>query len=115
MNCQGQSLSGPGVSAVVAMNCQGESVSGTGLSASVATNCVGISTSGRGLWASKIAASCFGETSNAGAVGLFSDAAVNYCSGSNLGGGPAMQADNAIGCTTFNGAIIAGQKFLGTP
>ena len=115
MNCQGQSVSGPGVSARVAMNCQGESVSGVGLFAQVATNCVGISNSGSGLWASKIATSCFGETSSAGTVGLFSDAAANYCSGSNQGGGPAMQADNAIGCTTFNGAIIAGQKFLGTP
>ena len=116
VNCSGRSGAGQGLFAIVATGCRGESSSGTGLHGDyMATNCLGISSSGRGLYASKIATSCFGETSSAGTVGLFSEAAANYCSGSNLGGGPAMQADNAIGCTTFNGAIIAGQKFLGTP
>ena len=117
VNCFGFSNSGDGVNAISAQNCYGASGgNGAGVYAETAQNCYGSSNSGHGVHARTIATSCYGETGGAAAVGLFSEAAAVFCSGSNVsGGGNAIAADNAIGCTTFDRPIAADQKFLGTP
>jgi hypothetical protein len=98
-----------------AENCRGDAESGTGIFAETATNCFGTSISGTGLRAGT-ASNCTAFTQS-GPIALHISGTANTCRGHNLGGGPSIQADIAIGCTAGNGPINtpADKKFLGTP
>lgn len=114
LNCNAYAADGTALIATTATNCHGKSSgSGTGLSAETATGCFGESNSGIGLSAS-MAFNCSAYT-GFGANAMSVVGTANSCRGNNGGTGNAISAAIAIGCTSYHGAIVAPQKFLGTP
>lgn len=94
-NCRGVAISGTGVSGANVNNSRGTSTSGIGLSAANALNCEGISTSG------------------AAGINIITGTA-SFCRGQRAGG-VAINATNAVGCTSNGGIVTATNKSLGTP
>jgi hypothetical protein len=86
-----------------------------GISAENATTCIGASSNGYGIYCFGNATNCTGTTSAATSYAVDVVGTASFCRGTHTGGGTAISAAIAIGCTSGNGAISSPSKHLGTP
>lgn len=97
LNCGGSAIAGR-----ILSDCEGECIgSGDALIAnSLAINCYGKSAGGNGINSSLIAQNCAGESTFAGAYGLYAAQSAENCYGKNLVG-TGLRAASGINCRGF--------------
>ncbi len=123
-NCSGSSTGGPGISGSAISGCFGTSSGNSadlvaksyGIFSSVSiSNSRGTSTNSWGLYVSNGSVSnSYGFASTTTGGGIFASANVSFSTG-GCNGGTAIQAVNAVACTSVFGTVTATNKSLGTP